>query len=71
MPQILQNLAEMTGHRDHLRLEASVLTTLQTLGSITSARALELFTHEGKAQLRPRTWIDEGRLTSTDVDACS
>lgn len=71
MPQILQNLAEMTGHRDHLRLEASVLTTLQTLGNITNVRALELFTYEGKAQLRPRTWIDEGRLTSSDVEACS
>ena len=44
MKPILQNLVEMTGQRDHLRLEISVLSTLQKLPGITQVRALEIFT---------------------------
>jgi hypothetical protein len=40
--QILQNLVEMTGHRDHVRLEVSVLSTMQQLPHVTNVRALEL-----------------------------
>ena len=47
MKPILQNLVEMTGHRDHLRLEVSVLSTLQKLSSVIEVRALELFTEGG------------------------
>ena len=39
MSPILQNLVEMTGHRDHLRLEVSVLSTLQELAGILEVRA--------------------------------
>ena len=47
MKPILQNLVEMTGHRDHFRLEVSVLSTLQKLNGIIEVRALELFTDAG------------------------
>ena len=40
MKPILQHLVEMTGHRDHLRLEVSVLSTLQKLSGIKEVRAL-------------------------------
>ena len=39
MSPILQNLVEMTGHREHLRLEVSVLSTLQELAGILEVRA--------------------------------
>ena len=71
MKPILQNLVEMTGHRDHLRLEVSVLSTLQKLSSIIEVRALELFTEGGAPHVRPRTWVDNGELVSTDSDAAA
>lgn len=66
---ILQNLVEMTGLRDHLRLELSVLSTLQALTGIVDIRALELFTREGQTFVRPRTWLEQGQLLSNDAEA--
>jgi len=66
---ILQNLVEMTGLRDHLRLELSVLSTLQALSGIVDIRALELFTREGQTFVRPRTWLEQGQLLSNDAEA--
>ena len=71
MKPILQHLVEMTGHRDHLRLEVSVLSTLQKLSSIKEVRALELFNDHGAAFLRPRTWVQDGQLVSTDSEAAA
>jgi diguanylate cyclase (GGDEF)-like protein len=71
MKPILQHLVEMTGHRDHLRLEVSVLSTLQKLNSVTEVRALELFTDSGVPYVRPRTWIEGGQLVSTDSEAAA
>lgn len=71
MKPILQNLVEMTGHRDHVRLEVSVLSTLQKLSGIVEVRALELFTHGGVHHVRPRTWVDNGKLVSTDSEAAA
>ena len=71
MKPILQNLVEMTGHRDHIRLEISVLSTLQKLSGIIEIRALELFTDGGQPHVRPRTWVENGQLTSTDSEAAA
>ena len=71
MKPILQNLVEMTGHRDHLRLEVSVLSTLQKLSGVIEVRALELFTEGGVPHVRPRTWVDNGELVSTDSEAAA
>ena len=71
MKPILQNLVEMTGHRDHLRLEVSVLSTLQKLSSVIEVRALELFTNVVATQVRPRTWVEDGQLVSTDSEAAA
>ena len=71
MKPILQNLVEMTGHRDHLRLEVSVLSTLQKLSATTEVRALEVFTDDGATHVRPPTWVEDGELVSTDSEAAS
>jgi diguanylate cyclase (GGDEF)-like protein len=68
MKPILQNLVEMTGHRDHLRLEVSVLSTVQKLSNITEVRALELFTYAGTHHVRPRTWLENEQLVSSDTE---
>ena len=71
MKPILQHLVEMTGHRDHLRLEVSVLSTLQKLSGVKGVRALELFTDNGQPHIRPRTWVQDGQLVSTDSEAAA
>lgn len=71
MRPILQNLVEMTGHRDHMRLEVSVLSTLQSLSCVIEVRALELFTDAGVHCVRPRTWIEDGQLVSTESEAAA
>ncbi|WP_119966135.1 GGDEF domain-containing protein [Simplicispira lacusdiani] len=71
MKPILQNLVEMTGHRDHLRLEVSVLSTLQSLSSIVQVRSLEVFTRDGELFMRPRTWMDNGQWMSAESEAAT
>lgn len=66
--EILQNLVHMTGQRDHLRLEVSVLSTLLKLPCVTHVRALELLPIDGQLWIRPRTWTENGQLVSTDID---
>jgi diguanylate cyclase (GGDEF)-like protein len=69
MKPILKNLVEMTGHRDYLRLEVSVLSTLQQLSGILEVRALEVFLLNGVRYTRPRTWMVDGQWTSTESEA--
>ena len=71
MKPILQNLVEMTGHRDHLRLEVSVLSTLQALSSIVQVRALEVFSKDDALYVRPRTWMDNGQWRSAETENAS
>ena len=71
MKPILQNLVEMTGHRDYLRLEVSVLSTLQQLSGILEVRALEVFMLDGMRYMRPRTWMRNGQWTSTESEVAT
>ena len=71
MKPILQNLVEMTGHRDYLRLEVSVLSTLQQLSGILAVRALEIFMLGGVRYVRPRTWMQGGQWTSTETEVAT
>ena len=67
--QILQNLVEMTGQRDHLRLEVSVLSTLLQLPHVVNVRALELSHTTQGTMVRPRTWLEGERMVTVDSDA--
>lgn len=71
MKPLLRNLAEMTAHRDHLRLEVSVLSTLLKLGHIVRVRALELFEENQVTMLRPRCWSQDGQIVSAEHEAVS
>ncbi len=71
MKPLLRNLAEMTAHRDHLRLEVSVLSTLLKLGRNVQVRALELFEQDQVTMLRPRCWSQDGQIVSAQHDAVS
>lgn len=65
---LLQNLVQMTGQRDHLRLELSVLSTFLQLPYITNVRALELLKLGDQYWVRPRTWYDAGQLVTAEQD---
>ena len=70
MQPLLQNLVEMTAHRDHLRLEISVLSTLFKLTGVVQVRALELFAMpDGRHCVRARTWSQGDEVMSTDAEA--
>ncbi|BCN39319.1 diguanylate cyclase [Alicycliphilus denitrificans] len=69
MKPLLRNLAEMTAHRDHLRLEVSVLSTLLRLCHRVQVRALELFEQDQATMLRPRSWSQDGQIVSSEHDA--
>lgn len=70
MQPLLQNLVEMTAHRDHLRLEISVLSTLFKLNGVVQVRALELFAMpDGRHCVRARTWSQGDQVMSTDAEA--
>lgn len=71
MKPLLRNLAEMTAHRDHLRLEVSVLSTLLKLGHIVQVRALELFEQDYATLLRPRSWSEDGQIVTSEQDTAS
>lgn len=66
--EILQNLVQMTGQRDHMRLEVSVLSTFLRLPHVVSVRVLELLEYEGQLWMRPRTWGQGEELGSSDMD---
>lgn len=68
---ILQNLVQMTGQRDHLRLELSVLSTFMQLPGVTNVRALELVEMDSGHWVRARTWLQDGRLVSSTQDVVS
>lgn len=65
---ILQNLVQMTGQRDHLRLEFSVLSTFLQLPYIEDVRALELLKLDDEYWVRPRTWQQNGQLVTAPQD---
>lgn len=68
---ILQNLVQMTGQRDHLRLELSVLSTFMQLPGVTNVRALELVEMDSGHWVRARTWLQDGQLVSSTQDVVS
>ena len=67
MQPILAHLVEMTGHRDHLRLELSVLSTLHKLPSVKQVRSLDIFRQDDALFVRPRVWLHEDQWVTTTV----
>jgi hypothetical protein len=63
----LQNLVEMTGHRDHLRLEVSVLSTLQKLSAITKCEPWKCSPTTASHPRAPAHLVQDGALVSTEA----
>ena len=66
MDALLKHLVEITCHRDHTLLDASVISALHELAGAKQARVLELFKLRDELLMRPRAWIKDGRVASPE-----
>jgi diguanylate cyclase (GGDEF)-like protein len=64
MNAVLKHLVEITCHRDHMLLDASVVSALHDLAGAKQARVLDIYQLREELLLRPRTWINEGKACS-------
>jgi len=63
---ILQHLVEITGHRDHTRLEYSVISALRHLVGMREVRKLEFFLLKDVTHVRPQLLLIDGEMVSPD-----
>lgn len=69
MKEILDHLVEITGHRDHTLLDASVLSALYELVGAAEVRTLEIFRFRDELFVRQRVILKSGKVTSVE-EAC-
>jgi diguanylate cyclase (GGDEF)-like protein len=68
MNALLRHLVEITCHRDHTLLDASVISALHELAGAKQARVLEIFKPRDELLMRPRAWLRDGKAASTEDD---
>jgi diguanylate cyclase (GGDEF)-like protein len=66
MDALLKHLVEITCHRDHTLLDASVISALHELVGAKQARVLEVFKLRDDLLMRPRAWISDGKVASIE-----
>ena len=66
---ILQHLVEMTGHRDHTRLEFSVVSALRHLVGMREVRKLEFVLLKDVSHVRPYLLLVDGEMRAGDAPA--
>ncbi|QHJ00827.1 diguanylate cyclase [Xylophilus rhododendri] len=66
---ILQHLIEITGHRDHTRLEYSVISALRHLVGMREVRKLEFFVEKDVTYVRAFTLLLDGEMVAPDRPA--
>jgi diguanylate cyclase (GGDEF)-like protein len=69
MDALLKHLVEITCHRDHTLLDASVISALHELAGAKQARILEVFKLRDDLLLRPRAWIKDGQAATIEEGA--
>ncbi len=65
MDALLKHLVEITCHRDHGLLDASVISALHELVGAKQVRVLEIFKFRDELLMRPRSWIKDGKIASS------
>lgn len=66
MDALLKHLVEITGHRDHTLLNISVISALHELLGVQQARVLEIFKFRDELYVRPRVWIQAGKVLTNE-----
>lgn len=64
MEPLIKHLVGITGHRDHSLLDVAVVSALHDLVGSVQVRALEVFRFREDWYIRPRVWIQDGRVLS-------
>ena len=59
MDSLLKHMVDMTAHRDHTRLDLSVVAAVQELADALQTRVLTIATVRGQRFVRPRATIDQ------------
>lgn len=66
MKALLDHLVEITGHRDHTLLDASVLSALHELVGAAEVRTLEIFRFRDELFVRKRVLLRAGQVNAVD-----
>lgn len=66
MEPLIKHLVGITGHRDHSLLDVSVVGALHDLVGAKQVRALEIFRFRDETYVRPRVWVQDGRVVSSE-----
>ena len=66
MEPLIKHLVGITGHRDHSLLDVSVVSALHDLVGANQVRALEIFRFRDELYVRPRVWVQDGRVVSSE-----
>lgn len=66
---VLQHLVDITGHRDHSRLELSVVSALRQLMDIRRIRKLEFFTQDDITYVRSHVLLEHDEVFAMDDNA--
>jgi diguanylate cyclase (GGDEF)-like protein len=66
MEPLIKHLVGITGHRDHSLLDVSVVSALYDLVGAVQVRALEIFRFRDELYVRPRVWVQDGRVVSSE-----
>ncbi len=66
MEPLIKHLVGITGHRDHSLLDVSVVGALYDLVGAVQVKALEIFRFRDELYVRPRVWVQDGRVVSSE-----
>ena len=66
MEPLIKHLVGITGHRDHSLLDVSVVGALHDLVGAIQVKALEVFRFRDETYVRPRVWVQDGRVVSSE-----
>ncbi len=66
MEPLIKHLVGITGHRDHSLLDVSVVTALHDLVGALQVKALEIFRFRDETYVRPRVWVQDGHVVSSE-----
>ena len=69
MDSLLKHMVDMTGHRDHTRLDISVISAVQELAGAAQTRVLSIATVRGQQFIRSRAVITSGSPARMEAPA--
>jgi diguanylate cyclase (GGDEF)-like protein len=66
METLLKHLLDITGQRDHVLLDSSVVSAMHELAGAQQVRVYELYRFRDELLVRPKVWIKDGKVVSIE-----